>query len=190
MIFQNSLLVPSCSFIADLLQVDWDEIISRGTDDINKIFSSFYNKLNKILNKHAPFKAMSKRRKKTLSKPWTTKGIRTLIRTKDRLYMSVDYGQYKNYGNTISKLTRISKKQYYSQFFSNNLKTTQKTWEGINTLLNHRRRTSMKINCLKQPNSNTTTNMKSQIPNIMNKHLTGIGPTLANNLQRPKEFFT
>lgn len=46
------------------------------------------------------------------------------------------------------------------------------------------------INCLKQPNSNTTTNMKSRVPNIMNEHFTGIGPTLANNLPRPKELFT
>ena len=95
----------SRSFIADLLQVDWDEIIARGTDDINKIFSSFYNKLNKIVNKHAPFKTMSKRRKKKLSKPWITKGIRTSIRIKNRLYMSGDHAQYKNYQNTISKLT-------------------------------------------------------------------------------------
>ena len=115
-------------FVADLTQVDWDEIIARGTDDINKIFSSFYNKLNKIVNKHAPFKIMSKRRKKKLSKPWITKGIRTSIRIKNRYYMSGDQAQYKNYRNTISKLTRINKKQYYSQFFSNNLKNMQKTW--------------------------------------------------------------
>ena len=36
----------SRSFIADFIPVDWDEIIARGTDDINKMFScSFYNKL-------------------------------------------------------------------------------------------------------------------------------------------------
>ena len=28
----------SRSFQADLIQVDWDEIVARGTDDINKIF--------------------------------------------------------------------------------------------------------------------------------------------------------
>ena len=110
------------SFIADLIQVDWDEIIARGTDDINKIFSSFYNKLNKIVNKHAPLKTMSKRRKKKLSKPWITKGIRTSIKIKNRLYMCGDHAQYKHYRNTISKLTRISKRQFYSQFFTNNLK--------------------------------------------------------------------
>ena len=54
---------------------DWDEITAGGTDDINKIFSSFCEKLNKIVNKHALFKTMSKRRKKKLSKPWITKGI-------------------------------------------------------------------------------------------------------------------
>ena len=91
--------------------------------------------------------------------------------------MSGDHAQYKNYRNTISKLTRISKKQYHSQFFSNNLKNVEKTWEGINTLLNRKKKTSMKINCLKQPNSNTSINMKSRIPNIMNEHFTGIGPT-------------
>ena len=66
----------------------------------------------------------------------------------------------------------------------------QKTWEGINTLLNRKKKTSMKINCLKQPNSNTSINMKSRIPNIMNEHFTGIGPTLANKLLTPKELFT
>ena len=132
-------------FVADLTQVDWDEIIARGTDDINKIFSSFYNKLNKIVNKHALFEIMSKRRKKKLSKPWITKGIRTSIRIKNRYYMSGDQAQYKNYQNTNSKLTRINKKQYYSQFFSNNLKNMQKTWEGINTLLNRKKKISMKI---------------------------------------------
>ena len=97
-----------------------------------------------------------------------------------------DHAQYKHFRNTISKLTRISKKQYYSQFFTINLENIQKTWEGINTLLNRKKKTSMKTNSLKQPNSNTTLNMKSRISNIMNEHFTGIGPTLANNLPTPK----
>ena len=52
-----------------------------------------------------------------------------------------------------------------------------------------RKGTPMKINCLKQPNSNTTVNMKSRIPNIMNEHFTSIGPTLANNLPTSKKLF-
>ena len=79
----------SCSFIADLIQVDWDEVITRGTDDVNRVFSSFYNKVNKIANKHAPFKTtcISKRRKKKLSKEWITRGFQSSIRLKSRLYI-------------------------------------------------------------------------------------------------------
>ena len=75
------------------------------------------------------------------------------------------------------------------KIFSNNVKNMQKTWEGINALLNRKKKTLIKINCLKQPDSNTTTNMKSRILNVMNEHFTGIGPTLANNLPTPKELF-
>ncbi|MCG8343054.1 MAG: HAD-IC family P-type ATPase, partial [Chlorobiales bacterium] len=53
----------------------------KAEDNVNvdRTFSSFYNKCNKILNKHARFKTLSKRRLKQLSKPWITKGIRTAI---------------------------------------------------------------------------------------------------------------
>ena len=46
----------SRSFIADSIQVDWDEIyIARGTDDINKIFSSFIISLSKLETNTQPF---------------------------------------------------------------------------------------------------------------------------------------
>ena len=96
MIFQNSLLY--CSFISDLIQVDWHEIITRGIDDINKIFSSFYNKLDKIVNKHAPFKTLSKRRKKkekTIQTVRDNKRNSDFDQNKKRLYMSGDRAQIK-----------------------------------------------------------------------------------------------
>ena len=37
----------------------------------------------------------------------------------------------------------------------------------------------MTINNLKQPHTNTITNLKSRIPNILNEHFTSIGPSLA-----------
>ena len=78
----------SDSFTAELGYVDWNEIIHRGGEDINKMFSGFYNKLHNIINKHAPVKSISKRRAKQLTKPWITKGIRASIKIKNKLYMS------------------------------------------------------------------------------------------------------
>ena len=40
------------SFSADISQVDWNEILERDNVDVDRTFSSFYNKFNKILNKH------------------------------------------------------------------------------------------------------------------------------------------
>ena len=70
-------------FLNELSQLDLTGAVS-GLNDVNKSFSVFYNKLNKLLNKHAPFKPISKRKKKRLLKPWVTKGIRKSINIRDR----------------------------------------------------------------------------------------------------------
>ena len=170
------------SFTADISQVDWNEILDRDNANVDRTFSFFYNKFNKILNKHALFKTFSKRRIKQLSKPWITKGIQTAVKIKINLYMSGNDARYKYYRNEISKLTRISKKLYYHEFFNKNLNNLKKTWEGIKGLLSRKKKTYMTINNLKQPHTKTITDLKSRIPNILNEHFTSIGPSLANKL--------
>ena len=51
-------------------------------------------------------------------------------------------------------------------FLNNNLNNMKRTSEGINGLLSRKKKTYMTINNLKQPHTNTTTNLKSRIPNI------------------------
>ena len=48
--------------------------------------------------------------------------------------MSGNDARYKYYRNEISKLTRISKKLYYHEFFNNNLNNLKKTREGIKVI--------------------------------------------------------
>ena len=122
--------------------------------------------MNNILNKDAPLYTLSKRRIKQLSKPRITKAIHTAIKIKSNLHMSGNDARYKYYRNEIIKLTRISKKLYYHEFFNNNLNNLKKSWGGINGLVSRKKKTYMKINNLKQPHTNTTTNLKSRIPSI------------------------
>ena len=42
------------NFINDLLLINWDLSVPDNETNVNKLFLSFYNKLNKIVNKHAP----------------------------------------------------------------------------------------------------------------------------------------
>ena len=67
-------------FMADLCKVDWNNICHSA--DVNKSFSRFYKNINRLINKHAPLKELSRRRLKLLAKPWLTKGLRRSIRVK------------------------------------------------------------------------------------------------------------
>ena len=87
------------NFISDISQTDWNGVISNGSVDIR--FSSFYNKLNKLVNKHAPLKIVSKRKAKQLSKPWITSGLCKSIKIKNDLFYSGDTATYKLYRNKI-----------------------------------------------------------------------------------------
>ena len=73
-------------FNNDLSIVDWDNIKVSKVNSVDDQFSSFYKQLNKVVQKHAPLKVVSKRKIKQLAKPWITKGIRTSIKIKNRFY--------------------------------------------------------------------------------------------------------
>ena len=107
----------------DLSQINLIEAVSRKSD-VNNSFSSFYNKINNLLNKHAPLKPISKCKIKRLSKPWITKGIRKSIKIKNSPYCSGDTDAYKIYCNKVLKLTRISK------YFEENLTNIKKNLGG------------------------------------------------------------
>ena len=112
----------SDSFNDDLSKVNWNALFVNDSRDVNSVFSSFYNKFNKLINKHAPMKTISKRKAKLLSKPWITKGLRSSVRIKNKLYASGEMIKYKVYRNKLCSLIRLSKQKYYTKFFNDNLK--------------------------------------------------------------------
>ena len=112
----------SANFVnAELSQVDWNAIVETKSYDVNDLFSSFHNKFNKLVNKHAPMKTISNLKGKQLSKPWITQGLHTSLKIKNKLYAPGDVSKYKTYRNKICSLTRISKQQYHFKFFNSNL---------------------------------------------------------------------
>ena len=46
---------------------------------MSQMFSSFYNKFNKVANKRAPIKKLSNRKAKQFSEPWIIVGLKTSI---------------------------------------------------------------------------------------------------------------
>ena len=100
----------SAYFFTGIIHLTWDSTLSA--KDPSKSFSTFYNKLNKLFNKHTPLRTLSKRKSKQLAKPWITKGLRKAINIKNELPYSGDRGRYKLYRNKVLLLSRISKSYY------------------------------------------------------------------------------
>ena len=167
-------------FLEDLSMINWD-VILRG-DDIDKIFSTFYNKVNKITNKHAPFRTLSKRKSKQLSKPWITKGLKKSIKIKNELFYSGNRERYKLYRNKIMLLSRTSKKKYYHNFFELNITNMKKTWEGINLLINRKKKSDKPISSIRRPDNSGPTSNQSVISDTLNEHFASVGHRLASKI--------
>jgi hypothetical protein len=91
-------------FLTDLQ----DKVVTvRDHTNVDTAFSTIYRKLDKTANKYAPFKHLSNRKAKQLSKLWITKGIRTSIRLKNKYYKNGERDdKYRLYRNRISQLIR------------------------------------------------------------------------------------
>ena len=61
-------------FVADTISVNWNETLETWHGDINHSFSKFNDKVNEILDKHAPLKKLKKKRSKTRSQAMDYKG--------------------------------------------------------------------------------------------------------------------
>ena len=80
------------------------------------IFMSLLIFFQKIINKHAPLRKLSRREKQLQAKPWITRGLLTSIKNKNRMfrkcYKCKDtklIAQYKKYTNKHTRLRKIAK---------------------------------------------------------------------------------
>ena len=176
-------------FLNELSQTDWQSPSSENVANVDKLFSVFYNKLSKTINKHAPLKPISKRQKKVLAKPWITKGIRKSIKVKNKLLSMGNHNLYKCYRNKILTLTRVSKKIYFHNYFQENLNNIKKTWEGINNLIN-RKKHKKSISTIKNPQTQGLSYDPLEQANILNAYFASVGHRIASNMQASNRRFS
>ncbi len=167
--------------------------------DINSKYEYFQNTFLGLLNKHAPLKPKSKRFKKQQRKPWITNGIlksittknsllKKFIKTKDEFW----YQRYKTFRNTLNRVIKSSKQNYYASYFKDFKKDSKKVWKGINEILN---RNNTKSGQVIKPNiEGKLVSDNKKVANTFNKYFTNIAKTLAKNLGPAKanhhEFLT
>jgi len=70
--------------------IDLDEALSPWNFNIGSTvhndFYEFMHIFQKIINKHAPLRNLSRREKQLQAKPWITRGLLTSIKNKNRMF--------------------------------------------------------------------------------------------------------
>ena len=178
------------TFNYELYNLLSNQINLSDSSDVDKAFSHFYDSLNVLVNKHAPLKMVSNRMRKQFSKAWITSGLKKSIKAKNLFLQSGNLVKYKFYKNRICALTKLSKKNYFHAFFSDNLNNMKNTWNGINSLINNNRKKSKVVSSLKHLNDNSTTKDPLEISNIFNRYFTSVGHNLATQVPSSSHRFT
>ena len=69
-----------------LENIDWEAELRLERNNVNLSSELLIIKVNKLINFWVPLQKVSNKRKKTLNKPWMTKGILKSIAIKNRLH--------------------------------------------------------------------------------------------------------
>ena len=143
--------------------------------------------INKLLDKYAPFKKVTKKDLKRQSKPWITNGLLTSIKRKDKLFHlcvktkneNIRLGihtEYKKLRNKLNELIELSKKNYYGKYFTEHSNNIKKNWIGIKEIVNIKPKDNNAASCIEIGNQVITDNI--DICNKFNNYFS----TVADNI--------
>ena len=119
-------------------------------DNVHDSFSDFYIKLEGSVNRHAPLKELSPKEIKMKDKPWLSQVIVKMIKIRNKVFArkkrqpnNENHKRFYNLlRNGVNRDIKKSKKQYYAEYFADNVNNTKKTWEGIRKIVNIKKMSS------------------------------------------------
>ena len=106
-------------FQTELEMIDWDSLLVP--QDVNSALDTFLDKINILLDKHAPVEPVSNRYLKQHRKPWVDKDLLKLFKERDKMYKrfqkekddtvkKVLFDNFKVKRNEVIKLSRHKKR--------------------------------------------------------------------------------
>ena len=180
------------NFLMDLAALDLNSDIID--NDGERSLDNLLDKINKLIDKHAPLRKITRSEFKQTRKPWITNGILTSIKNKDKLYHkyinSKDtltraniHTEYKTLKNQINDLIYYSKKDYYSKYFNEYSNNIKKVWQGIKGIINIKTKDQNSPNCIEVKNELVTDN--TQISNEYNNYFSTVADNILKTNKTP-----
>ena len=167
----------------EMQSIDWHSIFTSDSNP-SDMFCSFYSTISEKVDKHIPLKQLSKKELKFQSKPWITQGIKVSIQVKNKFYKKYlktkscyFHSKFKLYRNKLNHLLKLSKKQYYSNYFLKNIKDSKRIWNGIKQIIHFKPPTSHRT--IKIITNNNVVTDPQMIAEMFNNFFANIGKDLA-----------
>ena len=169
--------------IKKLQEFDWMDILSPL--DTNDGFELFHSSLLSTIDLVGPEIEVKIRRNQTAKDPWITKGILTSIRRQKKLYLEQLHDtkkteKYKTYRNSLQKILRKAKTDYFNNKCKEYKNDSRKLWKLIHSIINKTNQineglTAVNINGIPRYD-------QSHITNEFCRHFSSIGESFANKI--------
>ncbi|XP_065684726.1 uncharacterized protein LOC136096953 [Hydra vulgaris] len=168
-------------------------------DNCTQSLENTISNINLLLDIHAPFRKLNKKNFKFKTKPWISDELKHSIQHKNKLFKkyirsknqtnkTMFHNEYKIFRNKLQSKLKESKKNYFDNYFTENIKNIKATWKGIKNII------SIKSNSHTTPNvivhNNITITNPFDICNTFNNYFTGIGRDVQATIPSSMNHFT
>ena len=173
-------------FKEELRNCTWNDV-SSPLIDTNTSVSTFYYKIEKLLDEMAPVKRLTRKEVGLHQRPWINHDILASMSDRDKLYKAflnekdptirvTFHKTYKLKRNSVTSQLRKAKKHYFNLFFEENQNNVKQTWKGIRNLINVSKKSSTNIKKIVD-NGKEITDPK-EMADIINNFYVNIGRTI------------
>ena len=141
-----------------LQETDWETLLDNQNTEMS--YNIYQKTISSILDEIAPVKEFTINSNKALKEKWMTPGLMKCTMKQKNLYKrtlkrnsnDMDHEKYKQYRNSLKKVLRMAKEQYYRDKCVEYKRNTSKLWKLVNTIISKHNDKSNMIEYLKVGN--------------------------------------
>ena len=169
-----------------LSNIPWECVLT--SDSVDENFNRFHKLLLESVEENTTVKNITIPYKQRLKEPWMTTGIKKSITKKLQLYKQTlkktcsqqVRQKYKDYRNTLQKIMRQAKMNYYNNKCLESKTNTKRLWKLINEIIGKKNKSETTIDAIKV--DNILRHSPKIITNELGKYFASVGKNYATRV--------